>query len=438
LSYHLLSRRPAEQDVYTLALERTATIMERFDNIRVAFSGGKDSTAVLNIALEVAHSDPRFERHLPLRACFFDEEAIPLETEEYVRRMGQRDDIALEWYCLPVKHRNACSREFPYWWPWAPEARDKWCRPLPPEAITVLAGFPAEPAAARLTIPQSDGLMFTAGQGNCATLMGIRAQESRTRTWALLRHASENYMIKYTEGESAGNIWKAYPVYDWTTEDVWTAPAIKGWDYNRAYDRFEMAGIPHSSQRCSPAFGEEPLQKLHTFASCFPDVWGKMAERVPGAGSAVRYALTELYGYHKRPQKPEGMLWPDFLTRYIQKFGPADRPIVIKRVRDALGRHYRKTSDPMVIRTPHPESGVSWDYLLSIAMRGDFKDRRSATAAARVPVIGKGIPAPHIWHKYAAELTQIIADGTYVELAAPTPPPPDPYALIPPYAKELP
>ena len=43
------------------------------------FSGGKDSTAVLQVALEVAHSSPEFERHLPLRVVHFDDGPIAIE-----------------------------------------------------------------------------------------------------------------------------------------------------------------------------------------------------------------------------------------------------------------------------------------------------------------------------------------------------------------------
>jgi predicted phosphoadenosine phosphosulfate sulfurtransferase len=152
-----LQPRPLDTDVYTLALQRTRHILDTFDHVFVLFSGGKDSTATLQVALEAAHSDPRYARHLPLRTVFQDEEAIPAETEEYVRRIGQRPDVALEWYCVPVKHRNACSRKHPFWWPWAPEDAALWCRQLPAEAITGLDGFPVWPADARLTTVEMNG-----------------------------------------------------------------------------------------------------------------------------------------------------------------------------------------------------------------------------------------------------------------------------------------
>src|SRR4029077_1934875 len=108
------------------------------------------------LALEVARELGR----LPLRVYFFDEEAIPLQTEAYARRVSQRPDVAFEWYCLPVRHRNACSRQSPWWSPWDPACPELWVRPMPPEGITQLAGFrtDGEPRD-RLSIPDTNGLL---------------------------------------------------------------------------------------------------------------------------------------------------------------------------------------------------------------------------------------------------------------------------------------
>ncbi|WP_284576775.1 DUF3440 domain-containing protein [Streptomyces sp. 2P-4] len=433
-----LPRLAAGSDVYTLACERTAYVLEHHDRALIAFSGGKDSTAVLNVALEVANRDPRLHRHLPLRVVFFDEEAIPRETEEYVRRVFARPDVAGEWLCLPVQHRNACSRRSPYWWPWAPEDEAKWCRPLPPEAITSLPGFPVWPASERLTIPNVNGLLAPPPH-TTVTLMGIRAQESRIRALAVRRRPVDNYLVRHSHGRDRqaaavdhGNLWKAYPIYDWRTEDVWAAARVHGWDYNRAYDLMEMAGVTPAAQRCSPAFGEEPLQKLHVYAQCFPDVWARMAERVPGVGAAARYARTELYGLGaKKPDKPAGMTWPDFITHYLNQHGPKEQRYIAGRVSESLVRHYRMTTDPILPRSPHPVTGLNWKYLLVLAMRGDFKHRRQ-----EVKQLTDGTAASY-WAKYTAELAELLADGTTpAELGHPRPLPADPYALAP--AEHLP
>lgn len=434
----MLPQIEVDNDVYSLALERMAHILDRFDHVAVSFSGGKDSTATLMVALEAAHSDPRFERHLPLRTIFYDEEAIPVETEEYVRRIGQRDDVALEWYCLPVRHRNAASRKHPYWWPWAPEARDRWVRPLPPEAITELKGFPVDDPDARLDIPAANGLLAPPELGNVALCMGIRAAESPIRRGAVRRRkgAEVNYIKKWDEGTSSGNVFKAYPVYDWSTEDVWTAPAKLGWDYNRSYDLMEMMGIGHASQRCSPAFGEEPLQKLHMFAKCFPDVWDRMVDRVPGVGAAARYANTELYGFRGKPVKPDGMPWRDFVVHYVDRFDRDAAREIRHRIATEIRNHYRQASDPIAAYHAHPDTGLSWDFLLSVAMRGDFKARRQAKVRVVAGNGEDGRPKPETWRKYADDIQRSLDAGLFDDLGHPGRRPASGMALVPDYAKD--
>jgi predicted phosphoadenosine phosphosulfate sulfurtransferase len=181
------------KDTYEAALDRVRETYKRFDHVFVSFSGGKDSTATLHVALDVAHELGQ----LPLRVVFFDEECISYETEDYVRRVAARPDVELEWWCLPVRHRNACSPEAPFWWPWAPEDRERWVRPLPTEALTELEGFPVEPPDARLTIPEAASELVSPFDrfGRSAMLMGIRAEESLIRHRAIGNKRSDNYVI---------------------------------------------------------------------------------------------------------------------------------------------------------------------------------------------------------------------------------------------------
>ena len=48
-----------------------------------------------------------------------------------------------------------------------------------------------------------------------------------------------------------------------------------------------------------------------------------------------------------------------------------------------LGKHISsklviKPPDPISKKTPHPTTGISWEYLLKIAVRGDLKNRKQA------------------------------------------------------------
>jgi predicted phosphoadenosine phosphosulfate sulfurtransferase len=56
-----------DANVYDKAIERINHIYDSFDKIVVSFSGGKDSTAVLNCVLNVA----RERNRLPLKVVFF-------------------------------------------------------------------------------------------------------------------------------------------------------------------------------------------------------------------------------------------------------------------------------------------------------------------------------------------------------------------------------
>jgi predicted phosphoadenosine phosphosulfate sulfurtransferase len=104
-----LKAKITERDVLTAARERFDTLYRRFDRVAVMFSGGKDSTVCLHLAIEAARAHGK----LPVEAIFYDEEAIYPTTIEYVRRMMTSPDVKLYWYCVPVQHRNAASRRQP-------------------------------------------------------------------------------------------------------------------------------------------------------------------------------------------------------------------------------------------------------------------------------------------------------------------------------------
>lgn len=373
----IFPKRAVADDVLTLSLRRIRECYRRYDHITVWFSGGKDSTVVLNLTLQVARELGR----LPVDTAFFDEEAIPPNTVEYVRRVSQVPGVALRWFCLPIKHRNAASRSSPHWYPWAPEARELWTMPLPPEAITELPGF------CRQEMPKLNGIVSPQSMGSVCSIMGIRTQESLNRYIAIANN--KQGPDSYFAGDVFKHVTRAYPIYDWTTEDVWLAPTALGWDYNTAYDLMTMMGIPHHKQRCAPPFGEQPLERLWTYQVCWPELWAKMCRRVPGAATAARYSRTELYGYGQTETmgKHESMSWRDFCFCQLDKMQGNDRKIAAANLRGLMAYHRDRSPAPLPDTVPDELSGMCWKAIAQIAQRGDLKTRKTIVAKQRANAI---------------------------------------------------
>jgi predicted phosphoadenosine phosphosulfate sulfurtransferase len=395
----LSEHHPLGVNVWEAALDRAARIVDRFDHVAVLFSGGKDSTAALNVTLEACRAAGR----LPLRVVFYDEEAIPLQTVDYVRRVAARPDVELEWYCTPTAANNACSPTSPFWWPWEEESRHLWVRDWPDEGrpLGPIADMPRELRPKHAEANRY--LIDPKKHGSSALVMGIRATESMMRHNAVVHRTEDNYLVPAPDGM----YYRAYPIYDWRNEDVWTAPAQMGWDYNRAYDVLRMAGLSTDQQRMAPPFGAEPMQSLWTFKECFPEVWDKMTDRVPGAAAAARYARTELYSFGSSPEKPPGLTWPAFVRQLIERnHAPETQPKVAGQIATAIRKHFRKTTEPILPDTGHPDTGVSWKFLATIAHRGDPWGRR--VAQFRLAYGEKREPQ---YAKYRAELARLEEAG---------------------------
>lgn len=353
-------------NVYDEALNRIRYIYDRFDKVVISFSGGKDSTAVLNCALVVAKERNR----LPLDVVFFDEEAIHPPTIEYVHRVAQLPEINLHWYCLEFKHRNACSNEEPFWYTWDVNKKDLWVREKPSQAINTHPKF-----VKGMTFQEFAPHLYDRTEGSVAMMTGIRTQESLRRFQVIAKKKNDAFINSKSEG--GHNQYRCFPVYDWSSEDVWLGVHKFGWDYNKTYDIFNQTKLYNNflQQRVCPPYGEEPLRGLWVYAQCFPEMWHKMILRVSGACTAWRYGNTELYSSAK--SKPDHISWQEYLEVIIDSYEHDAKNDVKKTVNGYIRSHKNKTKVTIHDSEPHPVSGISWQWLCTVATRGDFKGRMS-------------------------------------------------------------
>ena len=125
------------KNVYEATQERLDYIFNEFDNILVAFSGGKDSGICLNLCYDYAKSHDMLNK---LAMYHLDYEAQYQMTTDYVTSVFNGfPKIKKYWLCLPMKAQCAVNMDAGYWIPWENSKKDIWVRNMPdsPHVINI-------------------------------------------------------------------------------------------------------------------------------------------------------------------------------------------------------------------------------------------------------------------------------------------------------------
>ena len=130
-----MSKIYGDRTVLEVAIDRIEYLFNEFENVIVNFSGGKDSTIVLNLALIVAEKMNR----LPLPVFFLDQELEWGATIEYMRRVMSDDRVKPYWYQIPFRFPNASSFSGTSLTLWDPDKELEWIRPK--ESISIILKF---------------------------------------------------------------------------------------------------------------------------------------------------------------------------------------------------------------------------------------------------------------------------------------------------------
>lgn len=322
-----MGKRFLQTDVLAAASERLDRVFADFPRVCLSFSAGKDSGVLLNLAVEAARRAGR----LPLDVMFVDLEAQYAHTIAYAERALLRPEIRAHWICLPINLRNAVSQLQPSWRCWDPQANDKWVRPMPGHNCVIDAAKAAELGwdwfeegmEFESFVPLFNR-WFAGGQDSCS-LVGIRATESLNRYLAVGRDDIETKPmwqgLTWTTKISK-NCFNGYPLYDWQTEDIWTANGRMGWDYNRIYDLFHKAGVPLKDMRICQPFGDDQRRGLYLFKILEHDTWAKLVSRVEGANYGERYVHDEAMADRGRVPLPDGHTYQSYAEFLLDTMPP--------------------------------------------------------------------------------------------------------------------
>ena len=177
-------------NVYEAALERIREHYRRGDRCVLSFSAGKDSGVLLELLIMVA----REFNALPVDVVMRDEEIMYPGTFEYAERTMNRPEVNMRWLIMGQRIINAFNRFNPYWWVFDPAEKDKWVR-QPPE----WAEYPDSQCIESMTTKE---LFPVAADQRLIAMIGLRASESKTRTFAIYSSRGKSSLFLSTAGKS--------------------------------------------------------------------------------------------------------------------------------------------------------------------------------------------------------------------------------------------
>ena len=314
-----------EKNVLDAAKERIRTVFDNFKKVYVSFSGGKDSTVMLHLVMEEAMA-----RGVKVGVLFVDLEGqyrITIEHIDMCYKMYSKN-IEPFWCCLPIHLRNAVSVYETHWICWQKERELDWIRPLPDGCINESNhNFPFfhEGMEFEEFVPQF-GEWYACGE-LCACFVGIRSDESLNRYRTISSRTKTTYNgIQWTT-KVTENVFNAYPIYDWKTQDLWVYHSRnKHLPHNKLYDLMHKAGLTISQMRICQPYGDDQRRGLWLFHLIEPETWAKVVARVNGANGGALYVQDtgNITGYRK-VTKPEGHTWRSFANLLTSSMPPKTR-----------------------------------------------------------------------------------------------------------------
>lgn len=302
-------------NVYDASNERIDFIFKTFKRIYISFSGGKDSGVMLNLVIDYMRKHDIKEK---VGVMVMDNECNFTYSLKFMHSILEKnlDILDVYWCCLPITLPCTVSSYKMDWQCWKPSEKHKWVSPMPDKPYVVnIDNAPFD--FFREDMLDKDfydefGNWYSQGE-SCACLIGIRTAESLNRYRAIMNDKKDMLNgLCWTKNKYVENpfVYNCYPIYDWTTEDIWTANARFDWEYNQLYDIFWKAGMSIHQMRVASPFMSESKSSLNMYRVIDPHVWQTLCGRVAGANFVATYGKQLNYHSFKLPQ---GHTWKSFV-----------------------------------------------------------------------------------------------------------------------------
>ena len=328
-------KKYVETNVYDATIDRLRYIYEEFDNVLIAFSGGKDSGVLLNLAYDYAKKNNLLYK---LSMYHLDYEAQYQATTDYVTEtFNEFDDIERYWLCLPIAAQCAVNMEQGHWIPWEQNKKDIWVRDMPSFDYVVNENnvpFNFTQGTWDYDVQNDFCRWFATEHGKTAVLVGIRTDESLSRQGAITSRKKVNQYKKnhwITIDDKVDTLVNAYPLYDWHVEDIWISNGKFIYPYNKLYDLFYQAGLSLHQMRVASPFNDCAISTLKVYKVVEPNTWGKLVGRVKGVNFSGIYGGTTAMGW-KNIKLPKGHTWKSYMYFLLDTLPPKTRENYLKKL----------------------------------------------------------------------------------------------------------
>lgn len=374
-----------EQNVYDATIERLEYVFKEFEHVYFSFSGGKDSSVMVQLANKVAQ---RLNRTFDV--LYIDLEGNYKSTRRHVQDITKLSQIKeFYWVCLPLKLRNAVSQYQTHWVCWDDEYRNnggKWIRTRPAVSINSSNYMDIGWDWFKDKMQFEDFIIgfakwYSEGKEKVACGVGIRANESLNRFRTIVTDKKESYKdkvwttkVQATERE----VYNFYPVYDWETKDIWIATFKENLLYNEFYEIMYKAGLSiHKTRLCQP-YGDDQKEGLDQFKFYEPETWGKVLMRVNGANFGNIYVSSIATG-RGHTYKPEHLSWQEYAIYLLETLGSENYELMIhysEKIKKFLSFYEKQEiyqiADELPLSVESKKKKPSWRRVCKMILKNDY------------------------------------------------------------------
>lgn len=304
----------SKADVLEKARERIRYVFNEFPDVVVGLSGGKDSTVVYELALEIATELKR----LPLKVFWIDQEAEWKSTVDYCTKVFEDERVEPYWYQIPIQMINNAS-SFNYMrYCWNEEDKDLWIHPHHPlskkENIYGHERFHG----------MFKAIMDVEFENKpSAYISGVRAEEAPKRFVSLTSSPVYKWITWGKCLNKRQKHYTFYPLYDWSYTDIWKYIHDNDVAYNTIYDEMYRYGLPVKDMRVSNLHHETAVQSLLNVQEIEPETWEKLTARLDGVGAIKHMKKNAFATVDKLPYMFKD--WEEYANHIIENIIQEDK-----------------------------------------------------------------------------------------------------------------